>query len=137
VFNPDAPLAEEFSAPIEALLKKLGDALSDATSEGTAFLLYFDIADEFWSNDISDVLFAQFSRMSMLMGDIKMIEDYLKDNSDMSNDDRKGIVAEQDFRLEEMADILRYIPNIIKSAKDRLLKFVRNINSQLKEYESI
>jgi hypothetical protein len=71
------------------------------------------------------------------MGDIKMIEDYLKDNSDMSNDDRKGIVAEQDFRLEEMADILRYIPNIIKSAKERLLKFVRNINSQLKEYESI
>lgn len=98
-FNPDAPLIEEFSIPTEALLKKLGDALSDAASEGTAFLLYFDITDEFWSNDISDVLFARFSRMSTLMGEMKMIEEYLKQHSEMSDDDRTGILEEQDFKL--------------------------------------
>lgn len=71
------------------------------------------------------------------MTEIKMIEEYLKSHSDMSDEDRKGIVEEQDFRIEEMADILRAIPNVVKVAKDRLLAFVKNINNQLKEYESL
>ena len=136
-FNPDAPLDEVFSTPIEALLKKLGDALSDVASEGTAFLLYFDVSDDFWSNDVSDVLFAQYSIISGLMVDIKKIDEYLKEHTDISKEENDEFVEEQNRRLKEMADILRDTPGFVKIAKDRLLTFVKNINSQLKEYESI
>lgn len=64
--NPDAPLSEELSAPIDAQLAKLNDAMAMAFSEGTAFLLYFDVDDNFWTNDISDLLFTEFSRISVL-----------------------------------------------------------------------
>ncbi len=136
-FNPDTPLAEEFSTPIDALLKRLGDAVSDAASEGTAFLLYFDAGDDFWSNDISDVLFAQYSIISGLMLDIKMIDKYLEDHTNISKEEKGEFVEERERRIKEMADILRDTPGFMKIAKDRLLAFVKNVSSQLKEYESI
>lgn len=135
--NPNAPLAEELSVPMEAQLIKLSDALSSAFSEGTAFLLYFEVDDNFWSSDISDLLFARYARISALMNELKSIAEYLDKHPDMIEEDRKGIIQEEDFRMEELLNILQEIPAIVKAAKDRLMSFVKNINHQLKEYENL
>jgi len=133
--NPDSPLAEEFSAPMEVQLAKLNDALSIAFSEGTSFLTYFDVDDNFWGSDISDLLFIRYSRISVLINEMKSINDYLENHSSMSDEDRMGIVQEQDLRAEELLRILNEIPIIVKAAKDRLISFIKSVNQQLKEYE--
>lgn len=135
--NPEAPLAEEFSVPMEAQLAKLNEALLAVSSEGTAFLMYFEIDDNFWSSDISDLLFVRYARVSALMNEMKSIAEYLDKHPDMPEEDRKGIIQEEDFRMEELLNILQEIPVIVKAAKDRLMSFVKSINHQLKEYESL
>ena len=135
--NPEAPLAEEFSVPMEAQLAKLNEALLAASSEGTAFLMYFEVDDNFWSSDISDLLFARYARVSALMNEMKSIAEYLDKHPGMTEEDRKGIIQEEDFRMEELLNILQEIPVIVKVAKDRLMSFVKSINHQLKEYENL
>lgn len=135
--NPNAPLAEEFSIPMETQLAKLNEALLAAFSEGTAFLTYFEVDDNFWSSDISDLLFARYARVSALMNEMKSIAEYLDKHPDITEEDRRGIIQEEDFRMEELVNILQEIPVIVKAAKDRLMSFVKSINHQLKEYENL
>jgi len=135
--NPEAPLAKEFSVPMEAQLAKLNEALLAASSKGTAFLMYFEVGDNFWSSDISDLLFARYARVSALMNKMKSIAEYLDKHPDTTEEDRKGIIQEEDFRMEELLNILQEIPVIVKAVKDRLMSFVKSINHQLKEYENL
>lgn len=134
--NPALPLAEEFSMPMEAQLAKLNEAMINAVSEGTAFLMYFDIDESLWNNDVSDLLFARFSRISLLTKEAKLLSDYINQSS-TSSEQKKEAVREQDSRLQEMIAILDEFPVIVNVVKERLLKFMKNIRQQLKEYEQL
>lgn len=42
-FDPEITLLDEFTTPVESQLAKLQEAVYAASSEGTAFLLYFEV----------------------------------------------------------------------------------------------
>lgn len=71
------------------------------------------------------------------MRELQETDSYLQSHEDISAEDKADIVEEQDFRLAELSDILGKFPELIKAAKDRLLKVVKNINQQLREYEQL
>ena len=130
-------LLDEFTSPIEAQLAKLSESVFTSGSEGTAFLLYFDISENFWMDELSDALFESYTRISALVREVKEIDEYIESHPDISEIDKQDIDKERQIRLNELIISFKNIPALISKAKSNLLSFANNIRQQLIQYEQI
>ena len=130
----DNPLHDEFMAPIEAQLAKLTEAVLALSSDGTSLLLYFSVDKEtFWSNNLSDKLFAIFARISKLVHELSEIDEIIVNDSNMNDVEKRNILQEREYRMKEFAAIFPRILELIKDAKNNTIALAENLKKQIQE----